>query len=462
MSQLKWQEDYQRKLVSYEEAAKQIRSGDFIGIPLGVGMCSNNLLDAILDRHEELENVIICDCIQVYPSKLYDPAFMAGLDGRINHLAFFGIATIRKMYNTQVSDYYPSGAHDAGANLAERSDIFALMVSAPNKDGYVNLGLTCFYTLDAIKRGRKIGKLRTIIAEVNDQMPVVFGENWIHVSEFDFIIERSAPIPTFTRSPASEIEQRIGEYALELINDGDTIQMGLGGISEAVAAGLKGKRNLGVLSEMMPMALQQLVEQGIVTNTQKPYHQGISVASFILGDQPLYDYVSENPGVQIYPASYINNSRLVAQHPNFVGMNTSLMIDFTGQSTAEGIGHTMVSGIGGQLDFMIGAYWSEGGKGINMLASSRMGADGSLTSTIVPALPPGTPVSVPRTFTNYVISEYGIAKLKNKARRERALELISIAHPDLRGELKNSLKKNFYPNPSIDWACNYGRGSGLT
>ncbi|MCR4400160.1 MAG: acetyl-CoA hydrolase, partial [Syntrophomonadaceae bacterium] len=276
-------------------------------------------------------------------------------------------------------------------------------------------------------------------------MPIVFGDNWMHISEFDCIIERSAPIPAFKRGEASEVEQRIGEYVLELINDGDTIQMGLGGISEAVAAGLRGRKHLGILTEMLPLALPQLVEEGIVDNSRKPFYKGISVASFVLGDQALYEYISENPSCQIFPASHTNDPRFIAQHPNMVAMNTSLMIDFSGQSTCEGVGHTQVSGVGGQLDFLIGAYWSQGGKGINMLSATRTLADGTLVSNIVPELPPGTPVSVPRTFTNYVITEFGIAKLRYKSRRERAEELISIAHPDLRGELRDALRTRFYP-----------------
>lgn len=448
MSISNWKEEYQRRLVSYEEAAKHVQSGDVVGVPLGTGSCSNLMLDAILDRHQELENVLISDSIQVYPSKLYNPEFMAGLDGRINHMPIFGIATIRKMYASQLSDFYPATTMDAADKHAERSDVYCLMVSAPNKHGFVNLGPTCFYTSEAIRGGRERGHLRTVIAECNDQMPIVFGDNWMHISEFDYIIERSAPIPAFKRGEPSDIEQRIGDYVLELINDGDTIQMGLGGISEAVAAGLKGRHNLGILTEMLPLALPQLVEGGIVNNSRKPLYKGVSVASFVLGDQPLYDYISENPACQLFPASYTNDPRFIAQHPNMVAMNTALLMDFSGNSSCEGIGHTMVSGVGGQLDFLIGAYWSEGGRGINLMASSRTLKDGSLASAILPELPPGTPVSVPRTFSNYVITEFGIAKLKYKSRRERALELISIAHPDLRGELKNSLKKNFYPRPS--------------
>ncbi len=443
-----WKEEYNQKIVSYSQAAQQIRSGDMVAAGLGTGSCSEKLFDAILDRHEELEEVLISDAVQIYPTKLYDPVYMTGLDGRINHMPIFGIATIRKMYKAQVSDFMPAMTLDAGEKYGERANVFLFMVTPPNKHGYINLGPTAFYTLETIKKGRLNGSLRTVIAEVNDQMPVVFGDNWLHVSEIDYVIERSAPIPAFKRGEASPAEKAIGDYVLDLIQDGATIQMGLGGISEAVAAGLKGKRDLGILTEMLPLALPQLVEEGIVTNARKPIYPGVSIASFVLGDENLYDYISENPSCQLFPGSYTNDPRFIARHPNMVAMNTSLMIDLTGNSTCEGIGHTQISGVGGQLDFIMGAYWSEGGKGINMLSAVRSLPDSTVVSTIVPELPPGTPVSVPRTYTNYVVTEYGIAQLRYKSRRERALELISIAHPDFRGELKADLKSRFYPKPS--------------
>lgn len=445
---VKWQQAYQDKLISYEEAAQLLQSGDFLATSLSNGSMSSQLVEVILDRGQELEDVIISDSLNVYPSRLLDPVFMKGLEGHIQHSPIFAVITVRKMYAASLSDFYPAQTSDAADKYAERADIYTLMVAPPNRHGYCNLGPTCFYTAEAIRTGRERGRLRTVIAEVNDQMPVVYGDNWMHVSEFDYLIERSAPIPVFGRGQATEVEQRIGEFVLELIQDGDTIQMGLGGISEAVAAGLKGKHDLGILTEMLPLALPQMVEAGIVTNARKPIHKGISVASFIAGDQALYDYCTENPTCQVFPGSYTNDPRFIAQHPNVVAMNTSIMMDLTGNSTCEGVGHRMVSGVGGQLDFLLGAAWSPGGKPINMLSSTQKNSQGELVSSIVPELPPGTPVSVPRTVTDYVISEYGIARLRYKSRRERALELISIAHPDLRGELKAALNRNFFPNPS--------------
>ena len=448
VSTFNWQEAYQSKLISYQDAAQLVKSGDFVTTSLSNGSMSTQLIEPILDRWKELEGVIISDSLNVYPSRFLNPEFMLGLEGHIQHAPIFAVATVRKMYAANLSDFYPAQTSDAADKYGERTDIYTLMVAPPNRHGYCNLGPTCFYTAEAIRSGRTRGKLRTVIAEVNDQMPVVYGDNWMHISEFDYLIERSAPIPVFGRGQASEIEQRIGEFVLELIKDGDTIQMGLGGISEAVAAGLKGRHDLGILTEMLPLALPQLVQEGIVTNARKPFHKGVSVASFIAGDQPLYDYCTENPSCQVFPASYTNDPRFIAQHPNVIAMNTSIMMDLTGNSTCEGVGHRMISGVGGQLDFLLGATWSPGGKPINMLSSTQKNNKGELVSSIVPELPSGTAVSVPRTITDYVITEFGIARLRYKSRRERALELISIAHPDLRADLKASLKKNFYPNPS--------------
>lgn len=439
-----WKDHYGRNQASFEEAAAKIRSGDFVGIALGVGACTPPMYDAILDRHEELNGVVISDTIQLRPCRLYDPGFMEKLQGRIDYCPAFGISTIRKIHSSQIPDFLPINAHDLGDKMAANSDVFIAMVTPPNNKGYVNLGLTNFYTMDAIRKGRASGKLRLAIAEVNSNMPIVLGNNWMHVSEFDCFIEHSSEIPVFSRSEPTEVERAIAAHVLELISDGDTIQMGIGGIPEAVVCGLAGKRDLGITTEMFPIGLHKLVEQGIVTNARKPRHRGVTVATLCMGDQELYDYITENPACEFYPSSYTNNPVELAQYPNLVAINMAIMVDLSGQINSEGWGHRMISGSGGQLDFMMGAYWSKGGKGITLLSAARQLADGSLSSSIVPELPSGTPVTVPRTYAQYVITEYGVADLRNKSRRQRALALIEIAHPDLRGELRKSLQRNFY------------------
>ena len=442
---INWEDDYKRKVVSLTEMAKQIKSGDVVVTALGVGACSPDVYHAILDRHEQLRNVWIVDSVQVRPCKLYDPEFMASIDGHINYMPGFGLVTVRKINATLQPDFFPFMSSDSGEKIGKIADVFTCMVTPPNRQGYVNLGLTNFYSMQAIRDGRASGKQRVTIGEVNDQMPIIFGDNWLHISEFDYFVEKSAPMPAFGRGEPGEMEKNIAGYVLELINDGDTFQMGVGGIPEAVVAGLEGKHNLGVLTEMFPIGLPDLVEKGIVNNALKPFHKGVTVATFCMGDQGMYDYVNENPTCEFYPASYTNNPAFIAQHPNVVAMNMALLVDFSGQICSEGLGHRMISGSGGQLDFMIGTHYSKGGKGITLVSSSRKMKDGTLVSSIVPEFPPGTPITVPRTLADYVVTEYGIAHLKYKSRRQRAGALINIAHPDLRGELRDSMKKNFYP-----------------
>jgi len=444
-----WRKEYQSKLISMREAASKVESGDVVGTGLAIGSGTPDIFNAILDRWQELKGVRILDTIGLYPFKFQDPDFMLPLDGHINYMPAFSIATGRRMNNTKQAEFYPVQSSDLADKVWHKSDVFIAQVTPPNANGYVNLGLTNFYTMDTIREGKASGKQRVTIGEVNDQLPIIYGNNWMHISEFDYFVENSTQIPTFGRGTPTETDKCIAAYVLELINDGDTIQMGIGGIPEAVVAGLDGKKDLGVLTEMFPIGLPQLVAKGIVTNKRKPLHKGVTVATFCMGDAEMYEYVRENPACEFHPSSYTNNPGIIARHPNMVAMNMALMVDFSGQINSEGVGHTQVSGSGGQLDFMIGSFWAPGGKGITLLYSSRRGKDGSLISAIVPELPLGSPVTVPRTYAQYVITEYGIANLRYKSRTERAKELIAVAHPDLRGELTASLRRNFYPFASM-------------
>jgi len=441
---MNWKEQYKKKKVSFEEAANQIRSGDFVGTGLATGSCSPDMFHAILDRWQELKDVQIGDSLPIAPSKLYDVDFMSKIEGHINYSPNYGSMPSRKINESKLSDFYPTVASDSGDQMAALCDVYVCPVTPPNNRGFVSLGLCNFYTMDAIRKGKASGKLRVAIGEVNDQMPVTFGNNWLHVSEFDFFVEKSSKITVFARPAPGEKEKKIAEDVLGLIKDGDTIQMGFGTIPEAVISGLEGKHDLGVLTELFPLGLDQLEQKGIVTNARKPFHKGVTVATFCLGDSALYDHVTENPTCEFHPASYTNNPMFIAQHPNMVTINMGLLIDLSGQICSEGLGHRMISGSGGQLDFQIGAYYSKGGRGMILMYSSRTLKDGSLTSAIVPEFPPGTPITVPRTYAQYIITEYGIADLKFKSRRQRAEALINIAHPDLRAELRNALRSNFY------------------
>jgi len=438
----KWKEAYKQKLTSFEEAARKVQSGDFVTTALGLGACSIEFFEAILDRHEELHDVSLSDSLQLHPSRLYDPIFMKELQGQIQYVPAFGLATIRAIYAANC-DYLVNNLSDSGDKMMQCSNVFICQVTPPDSNGYMNLGLTNDFSLEMLEK-RKLGPLRMAIGEVNEQMPVVYGNNWVHVNDFDYLIENSSAPHIFKRNPPAEIEKTIAEYVLELIKDGDTLQMGLGGITECVFAGLKGKHGLGVHSEMLPMGLPRMVEEGIIDNKNKPFDRGISIGTFCLGDEQMYKYVNKNPSVHLRPGYYVNKSALIARIPNMTAINNALMIDFSGQIAAEGLGHRMISGSGGQLDFVMGGFWSEGGKSVTLLRSARKGADGNLVSSIVPGLPPGTPVTVPRTFSNYVVTEYGITDLRYKTRKERANALINIAHPDLRSDLRKQMQQVFY------------------
>jgi 4-hydroxybutyrate CoA-transferase len=437
--------EYKSKVVSIEEAARHIRSGDFVGTALALGAWSRELANAICARYGELEDVTLSDSLQMDPEIiLYNEEFLKMADGRINFCPGFGTALIRGINSKKLSDLYTIQGTDSGKKLAAVCDVWITQVTPPNKHGFVNLGLTNMWTMDTIRYGRASGKQRLTIGEVNDQQPIVYGENWHHVSEFDLFVENPHPMKVFKRAVPGEKEETIAKYILDLIDDGCTIQMGIGTIPEAVISHLGQKNDLGVVSEMFPTGLPQLIEQGVVTNQRKPFHKGVNVATFCLGDEDMYDYVTENPSCLFFPGSYTDNSAFIAQHPDFVAMNMAVMVDLSGQICSEGIGHKQISSPGGQLDFQMGAYQSTGGKAITVLTAART-INGKLVSSIVPELPPGTPVTVPRHYADYIVTEYGVAHIRCKSRRQRAEALIEVAHPDFREELREALKQNFYP-----------------
>ena len=442
-----WREHYNSRQTTFEEVAKMVKPHDVITVGFGPCGCSNEMYEAILDRAPELEDVWIIDALQVRPgTRLYDPEFMKTVDGHVNYRPMFGGGLIRKMMYSRQADFFGGAASTGRRRMGQVANMFIHACTPPNEAGYVNLGIACFYTKGGIAMGRKLGNLRTVVAEINDQMPTVWGDNWMHVSEFDYFIEKSQPITIVKRGEPGEAESIIGKYCTELINDRDTIQMGIGGVPEAVVANLEGKHDLGVITEMFPAGLKGLVEKGIVTNKYKPFHQGVTIASFVTGDQEMYSYMDSNPTCQFYPIEYTNNPFFIAQHPNMKTINGAMAIDLFAQTASEGMGPLTLTGCGGQPDFALGAFNSEGGEGITVIKSGRRMPDGSFRSAIVPMLPQGTPVTLPRWLTDTVITEYGIARhLRDKSTRQRAKALIEIAHPDVRAELTAAMHKYVLP-----------------
>ncbi|NPV91909.1 MAG: acetyl-CoA hydrolase/transferase family protein [Firmicutes bacterium] len=439
-------EYYKSRTISITDAAKMVKSGDIVGTALGPGIASQELINAILDRWEELENVQWYDAVQMTPHRLWDLEFARKAYGHINYVPGFIGVPIRKVGEARLADYVPQVGWQAPHVAAARLSVLVRQVAPPNKNGYINLGLDNFYTTCVLREGRQNGRCRLAIAEVNENMPIVFGDNWVHVSEFDYFIEHTTPISEYPMRPEPTVtEKTIGALISDMIKDGDCIQMGIGGITEAILAGLEGKRHLGIHTEMVPPSLLDLVNKGIVDNSKKVNHTGATTATFCAGDKALYDYVNENPAVGIYPSTITNSPIYIGQNPNTVAINQALQIDFTGQISVESMGSRQISGSGGQPDFQMGALWSDGGRAFTVLRAATKKKDGTLVSNIVPAFEPGTIASVPRYLADYIVTEYGIAHLKYKSMRERFEALVEVAHPDLRGELREAAKKTLYP-----------------
>jgi Acetyl-CoA hydrolase len=439
-------EYYKSRQISIDEAAKMVKSGDIIGTALGPGTSSQELMNAILDRWEELDNCQWYDAVQMIPHRLWDLEFARKAYGHINWVPGWIGASFRKVADANLVDYIPQVGWQAPIVAAKRISFFIRQVAPPNDKGYINLGLDTFYSARVLKEGRKTGVCRVAIAEVNENMPIVYGDTWVHVSDFDYFIEHTAPIPEYPLRPEpTEREKIIGGYVSEFIKDGDCVQMGQGGLSEVIVANLDGKHHLGIHTEMIPPSLVDLVNRGIVDNTLKGNHRGITTATFAAGDKELYDFCTENPAVGLYQSDITNHPSYIAGNPNTVAINSALQIDLAGQLSIESSGHRQISGCGGQPDFAMGAQWSPGGKAITVLPAAKKMKDGSLVSNIVPAFKPGTISSVPRYLTDVIITEYGVANLRYKSIRDMGKELIEIAHPDFRGELREAWKKIWAP-----------------
>jgi len=283
-----------------------------------------------------------------------------------------------------------------------------------------------------------ISVAKTVILEINPNLPRTYGDTHVHISEVDYIVEHEAPLVEVQPIEPSEEEKAIGQYVAELIEDGSTIQLGIGGIPNAIAKFLMNKKDLGVHTEMFTDGMVDLAEAGVVTGRKKTIWRGKMVGNFALGTKKLYNFVNENLAVEFQPGRVTNDPRVIAKNYKMVSVNTALQIDLTGQVVSESIGHIQYSGTGGQNDTAIGAQMSPGGKSIIALRST---AKNGTISTIVPVLPPGAKVTLLRADVDYVVTEYGVAHLKARSIRERVRQLISIAHPDFREELRREAER---------------------
>jgi len=338
------------------------------------------------------------------------------------------------------SKYAPVQSSSVGRVARERQRVkprrqgMITQVSPPDEHGYVSLGLDLFYTPEMF------GFVDWFVGQVNPNMPRTYGNSHYHISQFDKFVETDEPLFCPPLPEPSETDKKIAANVVSLLKDRDCLQVGIGAVPGQISKLIadSGLKDLGIHTEMAPMGTRLLVEKGVVNCRYKETHPGKIVMAFAFGDQDLYDFLGNNPMVEFYSAAYCNGIPLLAREKNLVAINGAVEVDLVGTICSESYGDDMRSGTGGQLDFVIGAYWSEGGRAINTLPSTRKGGT---VSRIVPYLMPGARVTVPRHYAQYVVTEYGIANLAGLEERERALALIEIAHPKFREELLAAAKK---------------------
>ncbi|MBE3587725.1 MAG: acetyl-CoA hydrolase/transferase family protein [Thermoanaerobacteraceae bacterium] len=426
----KWLEQYHSKLTSAGEAVKTIESGDRVVLGLACGL-PRALTRALADRAHKLKDVEVVHLVSIEEGCYCLPE----MAGHIRHNSLFVGPATRCAVNEGRADYTPCLFSEVPRLFKEGYlpvDVAMIQVSPPDDFGYCSLGISVDCTRAAAECARKV------IAQVNRNMPRTMGDSFMHVSQFHYIVEFDEPLIELPRPHITEVEEQIGRYVAELVEDRATLQLGIGAIPDAIIRFLKDKRDLGIHTEMFSDGVVELYEEGIVTCEAKSLHRGKMVATFLMGTKKLYDFVNDNPVVEMYPVDYVNDPFIISQNSRMVSINSALQIDLLGQVCAEMLGGRQYSGVGGQLDYVRGASRAKGGKAVIAMPST---AQKGQYSRIVVALEPGTAVTTTRNDVHYVVTEYGIANLRGKTVKQRARELISIAHPRFRDRLTYDAQK---------------------
>ncbi len=438
---MSWQEEYRKKLVSPEEAVKVVKSGDHIAFAYGLE--PNDLALALLTRVGEVQGLKMYVPAPGRDFPWYEPGFEETFDVSVG----FILPVARKMIEERRGDYMVSGllwAEDP--SVREPVDVLLIYLSTPDEHGYCSFGASLWDKKKAVREAR------VVLAEVSPDLIRTYGDNHIHVSEIDYFVEHTptgkAPGTTDilgrkTQGPG-ETEKAIAGHVGEIVKDGDTFEIGVGGAAEWVLqlGVLESRHDLGIHSENLPKGMASLVMQGIASGRYKNLNPGKVVSTACGGGTKAeMDFINMNPLFELHPSAYVLDPRVIGAHDNMVAINSALSVDLTGQIAAESVGHMMVSGTGGQLAFAIGACLSNGGRNVTVLRST---ARGGKLSGIVPQLEGGGVVSVPRNLADLVVSEHGIARLRGKTQRQRAEELINIAHPDFRSELRKEAKRLYW------------------
>lgn len=421
---------YRQKLTSPAEAMHLVRDGDSIIVPTGAGE-PPALLTALSEQRRDFQDVKVSQILAVRKYGYLNPETVAN----VRHVALFYGPASRAGGQAGWVDFTPNYFSEIPAQI-ERGQIPAevvfSMASPMDAHGYFSLSLGADYTMAAI------AKARAVVLEVNPQVPFAYGNCLVHVSQVTALVESSEPVFEVGLPTVGPVQAAIGKQVADLVEDGSTLQIGYGGIPDAVVVQLTEKHDLGIHSEMIGDGILTLVECGAVTNRRKNYLPGKMVGTFALGSAKLYRFMDRNPMLEIHPSDFTNDPMLAGLNDKLVAINATLQIDLLGQCGSESLGYTPFSGTGGQSDFVRAANRSRDGKAIIVLPST---AKNDTISRIVPMLAPGTHVSTSKNDINYVVTEYGVAQLRGKSAGQRARELIGIAHPAFRNELREQAQR---------------------
>ena len=427
-----WRTYYKEHTMTPEQAVSVIHDGDRVVFGHAVG--EPIIFQRTMARMaEQFHNVEVAHMVYLGSGEYLQP----GMESHFRHNALFVGGPARKPIAEHRADYTPVFFSDVPRMFRNNTlpvDVFAFTCSPPDERGYVSLGLSCDYGAQAVKSAK------TVIAEVNPNMPRTYGESFVHVSEIDGFLCSWEPLPESKPPRIGEEDRAIGKYIAELVRDGDCLQLGIGAVPDAVCSFLGDKHDLGLHTEMISDGVLPLLENGNINGKRKQRDVGKVSVTFLMGTRKLYDFVDNNPIINMLPVDVCNNPAVIAENDNVVSINSCVEVDLQGQVCAEAIGLRQISGIGGQMDFVRGANLSKGGRSIIALHSTTKDES---ASKIVTTITTGGPVTTSRCDVNYIVTEYGVAQLRGQTLRERAKRLIAIAHPKFREELAEEFEKRF-------------------
>jgi 4-hydroxybutyrate CoA-transferase len=435
---MKWIDTYKSKLCTPEEAASYIKSDQKVYIHPGCAI-PEVLVEAMTSRYKELWNVEIFHILTFGIAPYIEPE----MEGHFRHNALFIGSNVRSAVNAGRADFTPIFLSEVPSLFQKKIipiDVALIHVSPPDKYGFCSYGIGVECTKIAAENAK------FIIAQINPNMPRTLGNSFIHIDKFDKCIEADVPLKEMNArgedvTPEEyNVFQSIGSHIADLIEDGSTLQLGIGAIPDSVLGYLGHKKDLGIHTEMFSDGLIKLIEDGIVTNELKTLHQGKLITSFVLGSKKLYDFLDDNSFMEFHPTNYVNDPFIIAQNDKMVAINSAVEVDITGQVCADSIGSKLFSGFGGQVDFVRGATRSKGGKPIIALPSTAKKGE---VSRIVPFLKRGAGITTSRGDVHYVVTEFGVADLYGKSIRQRAKALINIAHPKFREDLDTYLHETY-------------------